>query len=48
MEAFISSIAFRRSPIPQGGLEIRIVLKIFKSKALMNYERKSELLLYRT
>ena len=33
MEAFVSSIAFRRSPIPQGGLEIPIVLKIFKSKA---------------
>ena len=33
MEAFVSSIAFRRSPIAQGGLEIPIVLKIFKSKA---------------
>ena len=33
MEAYVSNIAFRRSPIPQGGLEIPIVLKIFKSKA---------------
>ena len=32
-KAFISSIAFKRSSILQGGLEISIVLKIFESEA---------------
>ena len=41
MEAFVSSIDLRRSPISQGGLEIPIVLNVFDI-----FKRKSEILLY--
>ena len=33
MEVFVPSIAFRRSSVPQGGIEIPIVFKTFKSEA---------------
>ena len=46
MKASVCDVKFRRSPLPQGGLEIRITLTILQNNASLTvYDKMQELMM---